>query len=340
MTLTAFAEKWGVDYSTAKRWRKDGLVVPSHGPVDVAKSEARLAERPSYNRGGKTKGPVAETEAPATGSLQEAKRTRMGFEALLAEHRRDKLCGSIVPVEAAVQAVAEDSTAIKTRFRQVPASVATKLAAATAAPAAGAIVYRAVCEALSDISGVPHGVGSLYLAPGEGKGIPANELTLYKVDCEGARHYIRKPREEQPIVEEPKKKRRRRSTAAIESAIAESGAEAEVDNDLIVAVERAIPAITLTEARTRREVAEGDLRRAQYQLVKHKVVHVDRVHAALTKNFNAVRSNVLAIASKVAPRAAMMTDAKEIQKVIASEVEMVLADMAGAKELVKGCLDD
>ena len=41
-------------------------------------------------------------------------------------------------------------------------------------------------------------------------------------------------------------------------------AENEVDNELLYAIERVVPTMTLTEARTRRERAEGGLKRAQY----------------------------------------------------------------------------
>ena len=58
--------------------------------------------------------------------------------------------------------------------------------------------------------------------------------------------------------------------------------------------------MTPTEARTRREVAEGELKRAQYDELKRRVVRIDKVGAALTSNYNAIKMNVLAIASKVA----------------------------------------
>ena len=53
----------------------------------------------------------------------------------------------------------------------------------------------------------------------------------------------------------------------IEAAIAEAGAESEVDNEFVFAVEQAVPTMSLTEARTRREVAEGGLKRAQFDLL-------------------------------------------------------------------------
>ena len=104
MSLTAFAEKHGVDRKTATRWRQSGLIVPCVGPVDVVASEARLAERPSQYRGGKTKGLHAPDDAPAYDgpTLADAKRIKSTFEALLAEHRRDKLLNSLMPVRLRV----------------------------------------------------------------------------------------------------------------------------------------------------------------------------------------------------------------------------------------------
>jgi hypothetical protein len=344
MSLSDFARKHGVDRKTATRWRQAGHIVPATGPVDVAASERRLAERPAQNRGGFAKGPHADEAASSSGTaLAEAKRVRMTFEALLAEARAEKLADSIVATGPAIDAVAADMAAIKARFREVPASVAPRLVDVDTAPLAAAIVMKAICAALGDISGQPvHDATSKYLTPGKEKGIPADELTLYKVDCDGVAHYIRKSRDdiEQPVVEEPKKpKRRRRSIPEIEAVIAETGAEAEVDNELVYAVERAIPTMSLTGAKTRREVAEGTLRRGQFDLLKKRVVRVDKVIAALTQNSNSIRTNALAIAAKTAPRVALLTDAKEIERVISKELESVLADLAEPRKLIEGALN-
>ena len=339
MTLTDFARKWGVDYSTAKRWRTDGLVVPAHGPVDVLKSEKRLAERPSYNRGGKVKGPGAEEGETPAGSFADAKRTRATFEALLAEHRHARLVESLAPVAAAIDAVAEDQAIVRERLRQTPAWVASRLVNVDTAPLAAAILQKVFAGALHDLSKEEHEApwdGNLAGAP-----LPDAKTQIYYIDSDGEVHYSRRPKEVEPPLAEPKKpRRRRRSTPAVEAAIAEAGAEDEVDQDLIYAVERAVPTMSLTEARTRREVAEGGLKRAQYDELKKRVVHVDKVKAALTANLNGIKTNVLAIASKVAPRVAMLVGSKEIQKVISKELELVLADMAEPKTLVNGCMND
>jgi hypothetical protein len=157
--------------------------------------------------------------------------------------------------------------------------------------------------------------------------------------CDGEVKYSHRPKAVEPPVAEPKKKkRRRRSTPAVEAAIAETGAEDDVDNDLIYAVERAIPTMTLIEARTRREIAEGDLKRCEYDLLQRTVVRLDAVEAALSANFNGVKTNVLGIASKVAPRITLLSDAKLIERAIAKELNEVLEDLADAKTLVGKCL--
>ena len=98
--------------------------------------------------------------------------------------------------------------------------------------------------------------------------------------------------------------------------------------------------MSLTDARTRREVAEGGLKRTQFDFLKKRVVRIEQVQAAVTANMNGIRTNVLGIASKVAPRVALLTDAKAIEKVISKELESVLADMAEPKTLVNGCMND
>ena len=179
---------------------------------------------------------------------------------------------------------------------------------------AAAVVMKTLYGALGDISAPdePPWDGNLADAP-----IDYARAKISHVDVDGVIHHV--PADDDggpPPQPEPqtKKKRRRRSTPAIEAAIAETGAEREVDNELVYAVERAVPTMTLSEARTRREVAEGGLRRAQYDLLKKRVVRVDAIQAALTANFNGIRTNVLSVASKVAPRVALLTDAKAIER--------------------------
>jgi hypothetical protein len=342
MSLSDFARKHHVSRKTATRWRAAGLVVPSVGPVDVEKSEKRLAERPAQNRGGFAKGPHAPDDVPAhTGTaLADAKRVRFTFEALLAEHRAERLVESLAPIDAAVGVVADALADVKSRLRQAPAWVAPKLVKADTAPIAAATLSKTFCGALYDISKADnepvwdHNLGD---AP-----IDYAHARISFVDADGVVHHVPayddEPRPQSDLQSKPK--RRRRSTQQIEDAIKEAGAEEEVTQELLTKVERAIPTMTLTEARTRREVAEGCLKRAQYDLMKRKVVRIDNVHNALTKNLNGVRSNLLAIASKTAPRCALLSDAAEIQKVISNELEMVLADVAEPKILIDGCTND
>jgi hypothetical protein len=279
--------------STISAYLRRGMPTETDGRLDEAACRAWIRENVRVQAGLRGQGgrmAAGEDDAPNAGqALTDAKRVRATFTALLAEHRAEKLADYTVAVEAAVQAVADDSAAIKARFRQLPAAVAKRLVDVSTAPEAHSIVYRAVCVALGDISGQPvHDVESKYLKPGEEKGIPADELTLYKVDVDGVCHYIRKSRDE---IERPTtlaRPERRRSTQAIEQAIAEAGAEDEVDNDLVCAVERAVNVMSLSQAKLRLERAEGALRRAQFELAKRKVVNIDKVVAALTANHNAI----------------------------------------------------
>ena len=59
-SCAAFARRHGVSKTTVRRWRDAGYVVPTTGPVDVARSEKLLAGRPAESRGGLAKGPTAD----------------------------------------------------------------------------------------------------------------------------------------------------------------------------------------------------------------------------------------------------------------------------------------
>ena len=339
LSLSAFSVKHGVSRKTATRWRQAGLIVPNVGPVDVIKSEQRLADRPAQYRGGFAKGPHApdETSVDDKGTLGDAKRIRSMFEALLAERRLEKLDGSLAAIEAAIDLVTEDHAAVRARLREVPAWLAPKLVHIHDAPSVHTRILKTFAGALHDVSkddDEPPFDGEL-----DDHMIPDGEGKLYYVDMDGECHYVRLAKDEPKPAKEPRKKRRRRSTPAVEAAIAETGAEAEVDQDLIRRVERALPYMSQTQARIRREVAEGGLKRAQYDLLNGKVVRVERIELALSTNFVTIKTNVLGIASKIAPRVAFLKDARSIEATISKELEEVIDSLIEPSRLVMACID-
>ena len=210
MSLTAFAEKHGVDRKTATRWRQSGLIVPCVGPVDVVASEARLAERPSQYRGGKTKGLHAPDDAPAYDgpTLADAKRVKATFEAMLAEHRRDKLLNALMPTDDVVAGVAAEHAEVKARLRQVPAWVAPKLTNVDAAPLAAALLQKVFCGALNDLSTDTVWDGNLEDAP-----LPDAATAVYYISSDGEVHYSRRHLKAEPPLADSKKPRRRRRSS-------------------------------------------------------------------------------------------------------------------------------
>ena len=96
--------------------------------------------------------------------------------------------------------------------------------------------------------------------------------------------------------------------------------------------------MTLTDARTRKEIAEGEIKEAEYALLRKAFVRTEPVFDALTANLVGVKSKILGAATKVAPRIAFLTDVKEIEKIISIEIEEILEDLTNPKLLVGKCI--
>jgi len=67
-------------------------------------------------------------------------------------------------------------------------------------------------------------------------------------------------------------------------------------------------------------------------------VHTEPVLGAMAANLLGIKSKLLGVAHKVAPRVAFLTDAEAIDNIISIEVEQVLEDLADPKRLVEGCI--
>src|SRR6478736_7631478 len=62
MSLAAYGRRHGVSRQTVCRWRDRDLLVVRDWGVEVEPSDAKLASRPAFYRGGRTRGLSAATE--------------------------------------------------------------------------------------------------------------------------------------------------------------------------------------------------------------------------------------------------------------------------------------
>jgi hypothetical protein len=166
-TLAAFAKRRGVSKACVTKWKRRGLVrTDARGLVDVAASEALLADRPATYRGGsvKTKTTKRSVEAdqpgtdPTTWSTAEAVRQKEIAQARLRQIEADQAAGAVVPVSEICRTVAAEYAVVRTTLLAMPAKLAHRLAAAETAAEAGALVdseVRAALEALTADSDVP-----------------------------------------------------------------------------------------------------------------------------------------------------------------------------------------
>ena len=82
-TIRAFAARHGVSMQSVSNWKRAGHVVNApDGHIDSEASDARLAARPTYYRGGRPKGPCGGAPVGPQRTLRE-----MG-ELLLADAER------------------------------------------------------------------------------------------------------------------------------------------------------------------------------------------------------------------------------------------------------------
>ena len=235
-----------------------GMPEEADGRLDEGKCREWIRQNVRVQAGLRGEGGrmAAGEDAAYTGQgLLDAKRVRATFMALLAEHRAQRLIGSVAPLAGATDVVAAELAVVRERLRQIPAWASPRLVDVDTPQVAQSIIHKTICGALHDLSkkdDEPAWNGCI-----DEKPIPADEGKISHVTCDGEIIYVRVAKEEPPQPEEPKKPKRRRSIAPVEEAIAEEGAESDVENELLVAVERAVRTMTLTEAKTRFEIAEG-----------------------------------------------------------------------------------
>ena len=102
-----FAQLRGVDKSTVTHWKRQGYLVFTGGLIDVAATNARLAERPPARRGGQTKHLDDATaihaaneflkQSGAPHSLAEAARIKENYLAKLRQLEYEEAARLVVP---------------------------------------------------------------------------------------------------------------------------------------------------------------------------------------------------------------------------------------------------
>ena len=160
-TMAGFAKHRGVSKTAVTKWKTRGLLVfTPDGEIDVAASDARLADRPAIYRGGAVKSVLApgpstagsNTVDPATWSTAEAIRRKEVAQARLRQIEADTAAGLVVPIAGVADAVRNEYAIVRTALLGMASKLAYRLAAATTPQEAGALVdgeVRAVLTALT-----------------------------------------------------------------------------------------------------------------------------------------------------------------------------------------------
>lgn len=172
MTMADFAKRRGVSKPCVSKWRTKGFVVLHDGLVDVAASEALLAQRPATYRGGSTRPtrpapvvdamPVKPPEAPQAGSMRpgdpstwstaEAIRQKEIAQARLRQIEANTAAGLIVPIADVAKEVADEYAAVRAALLSMPAKLAHRLAATQTPEEAGALLDLEVRAALAALT--------------------------------------------------------------------------------------------------------------------------------------------------------------------------------------------
>jgi hypothetical protein len=166
-----FARLRGVSRKTVTLWKGQGrLVLTADGLVDVAASDAMLAQRPPVYRGGKKKPrkdePATAPDAPpvmdrppeeiakiAGWSLPEAQRVKENYLALLREQEFNIAQGNLVLIDDVVTEVTRQFGIVRERLLNLPGKLAPLLASADSERAkVEAAIREELYEALSQLS--------------------------------------------------------------------------------------------------------------------------------------------------------------------------------------------
>lgn len=87
--------------------------------------------------------------------------------------------------------------------------------------------------------------------------------------------------------------------------------------------------VELTEAERRKAVAEAELKELQLAQKRGELVNAEEMQAAIAKAFSNVKTRVLGVASTLAPRLAVTTEANVCQALTYDALASALSDLAG-----------
>jgi hypothetical protein len=165
-----FARLRGVSRKTVTVWKSQGrLAFTAEGLIDVAASDALLAQRPPVYRGGKKKPrkgeraasvpaadlppvmdrPLEEIAAIAGWSLADAQRIKENYLALLRKQEYEIEQGKLVEIDAVVAEVTGQFAIVRERLLTIPGKVAPVLAGADSERA---VVRAELYEAMAELS--------------------------------------------------------------------------------------------------------------------------------------------------------------------------------------------
>jgi hypothetical protein len=170
-SMAAFARRCGVSKMCVSKWKRRGLLVfAANGLVDVAASNAVLAQRPQRYRGGAVKraaaaaapngaversgrdGVPADPPDPSTWSTAEAIRQKEIASARLRQIEADTAAGLVVPIAEVADAVRGEYGIVRTALLGMAAKLAHRLAAATTPEECGALVDTEVRTTLASLT--------------------------------------------------------------------------------------------------------------------------------------------------------------------------------------------
>lgn len=154
-TQSAFARRRGVSKAAVAKWKAQGLLsMTADGLVEIEESEWRLEDRPSSNRGGKTKPAliepvsqrpaaplsIAQDETPADAAERivretgapythaEAVRIKENYLALLRQLEFDQKSGAVVPIDLVIAVLVEQLAKVRNKVLGIAVRVAPRAA--------------------------------------------------------------------------------------------------------------------------------------------------------------------------------------------------------------------
>lgn len=176
-TKAEYARRHGVSKAAVQKWEKNGWLVFSGTAVDVEASDAQLARyRNSHDGRAKKSKPsaskpepkvnrrVSEDETPAQAaeriltaigadmSIEEAKRVKENYLALLNQLEYDQQAGLVVAVDEVARVVATEYAKVRTRLLAIPAEQAPRLHRLKTVAEVQDALQEIVTEALEELT--------------------------------------------------------------------------------------------------------------------------------------------------------------------------------------------